>query len=259
MTRATTKSSDGTEISYRVLGEGDHTIVLVHGWMVSGAVYDPVIPALEGIGARVIVPDLRGAGESAPGASGYAIDRYVEDVVAVMDAAGGGPVHMIGHSMGGQIAQVVAARHPDRVTRLALVCPVPASGIPLPDEARGLFSTSGGDRDKQAMILGMACLELDDASEAAMLDDAGTIPADCIKEGFEAWSAGGFEGELGAITAETLVVGTDDPFLPPEFLGAAVVDPIAGATFQHIAGPGHYPQVERTADCAAALTAFFSA
>jgi PAS domain S-box-containing protein len=259
MVRETTTSSDGTTISYRVFGEGPHTIVLVHGWMVSGAVYDPIIGALEGLGARVVVPDLRGAGESEPGASGYAIDRYVEDVAAVLEALGEGPVDMVGHSMGGQIAQVVAARHPARVSRLALVCPVPASGIPLPDDARGLFSTSGGDRDKQGMILGMACLELADADKERMLDDAGGIPADCIEEGFEAWSAGGFQDELGAITATTLVVGTDDPFLPPEFLGAAVVDPIEGATFQHIPGPGHYPQIERTQECADALTAFFGA
>ncbi len=259
MTRETTTSSDGTTISYRVIGEGEQTVVLVHGWMVSGAVYDTILPALAGLGARLVVPDLRGTGASEPGASGYAIDRYVEDVVAVMDAAGGGAVDMVGHSMGGQIAQIVAARHPGRVSRLALVCPVPASGIPLPDEARGLFSTSGGDRDKQAMILGMACLKLEDSARDALLDDAGGIPAACIEESFGAWAAGGFEGELGAITAQTLVVGTDDPFLPPDFLNAAVVGPIAGATFLHIPGPGHYPLIEQTQDCADALTAFLSA
>ncbi len=259
MTRETTTSKDGTTISYRVFGEGSHTIVLVHGWMVSGAVYDPIIGALEGIGARVLVPDLRGTGESEAGASGYAIDRYVEDVAAVVEASGEESVCIGGHCMGGRIAQGVAARHPARVSRLALVCPVPASGIPLPDDARGLFSTSGQDRDKQGMILGMACLKLEDADKEALLDDAGAISADCIKESFEAWSAGGFQDELGGITATTLVVGTDDPFLPPEFLGAAVVDPIADATFQHIPGPGHYPQIEQTEDCAAALTAFFGA
>jgi len=252
------KSKDQTTLRYRSWGEGSQTVIFVHGWMASSAIFDRVLAELPELDVRILVPDLRGAGSSDQAESTYAIDRYVEDVEAVIEDSGAATVTLIGHSMGGQIAQVTAARNSDKVDRLALICPVPASGIPLPEEAAGLFSTSGEDREKQAAILGMACLQLEDEVQNEMLDDAAKISAKCIADSFAAWSAGGFQDELGNITAKTLVVGTDDPFLPPEFLDAAVVQPISGATFHHIPGPGHYPQVEATEACAKVIADFLA-
>jgi len=252
-----TESKDGTQIAYRVVGQGAKTIVFVHGWMVSAAVFDPLVESLSALDTRLVLPDMRGAGDSAS-ASDYSMLAYAEDIKAVIEAVGAEDVALIGHSMGGQIAQIVAAQLPDVVSQLVLMCPVPASGIPLPDDAVGLFSTSGQDREKQATILGLACLQLSDEAREELLDDAGEIDAECIKESFLAWSAGGFTDLLPAITAQTLVVGTDDPFLPPEFLDAAVVQPITDASFEHIPGPGHYPQLEAPELTIATLLTFLS-
>jgi pimeloyl-ACP methyl ester carboxylesterase len=252
------KSKDGTTIQYQSWGDGAQTVIFVHGWMASSAIFDRVLAELPKLDVRILALDLRGAGGSDEAKTGYDIDRYVEDVEAVIAASGAEKVTLVGHSMGGQIAQVTAARNSDKVDRLALVCPVPASGIPLPEEAVGLFSTSGQDREKQATILGMACLQLDDEVQAEMLDDAAKISSKCIADSFAAWSAGGFQDELGNISAKTLVIGTDDPFLPPEFLDAAVVQPIPDASFHHIPGPGHYPQVEATEASAKVLADFLA-
>ncbi|MEC9399864.1 MAG: alpha/beta hydrolase [Myxococcota bacterium] len=253
-----TKSKDGTSIQYHSWGDGAQTVIFIHGWMASSAIFDRVLAELPKLDVRILVPDLRGAGGSEEAQTSYEIDRYVEDVEAVIAASGAERVTLVGHSMGGQIAQVTAARNSDKVDRLALICPVPASGIPLPEEAAGLFSTSGQDREKQAAILGMACLQLDDEIKTEMLNDAAKISAKCIADSFAAWSAGGFQDELGGITATTLVVGTDDPFLPPDFLDAAVVQPIPNASFHHIPGPGHYPQVEATEASAKVLADFLA-
>jgi pimeloyl-ACP methyl ester carboxylesterase len=126
----------------------------------------------------------------------------------------------------------------------------------LPEEAHQLFLHSGGDRQKQSIILDQACLDLADADRERLLDDAGAIPADCIKASFEAWTGTDFSDRLCDITAETLVVGSDDPFLPPEFLDQAVVQPIADARFTHIPQAGHYVQVERTSQTKGALEDF---
>lgn len=252
------KSKDYTSIHYRDMGEGSRTVVFVHGWMVSGAIFDRIIAALPQLDARILVPDLRGTGNSESAKTTYDLERYVEDVEAVIEASGADSVTLIGHSMGGQIAQVVAARHNSKVDQLVLLCSVPASGMSLPEEAIGLFSSSGEDTSKQTAILGMACLQLKDDVREEMLKDAVTISKKCIAESFAAWAAGGFEGELARITAKTLVIGTDDPFLPPEFLDAAVVQPIKGATFHHIPGPGHYPHVEATEATAKIIADFLS-
>lgn len=236
-------SPDGHEISYRVLGEGK-PLLLVHGWMVSGAIWDPITDALQQAGYQLFIPDQRGAGDSAKPDSGYGIEQYAADVEALAQAASLDRFDMIGHSMGGQIAQVAAAELGDRVGQLVLLCSVPAAGMPLPDEAAQLFRTSAGNREAQATILNMACKQLDEQGLETILGVAESVAAPCIEQSFDAWTGGGFADRLGKISAQTHVYGTDDPFLTPETLNKMVVEPIPNAKFHHQPGPGHYPQVE---------------
>ena len=258
----TLTSSDGTQLSYRVAGDGPVDVVLVHGWMVSGAVFDDLVEALGEGGLRLIIPDHRGAGASGqPGQleGGYTIEQYARDVLAVADAAGAARFVVVGHSMGGQIAQWLAATAPDRVIGAVLLCPVPASGMALPDEARGLFRNSAGSREMQGTILKLACKDLPDHARERLLDDAGRIPAACIQGAFDAWTGASFADKLGAVRAPLLVVATDDPFLPPDFLRKAVVSLVPRAGLAYVPGAGHYPQVERPRETAAVLRAFLTA
>lgn len=253
----TVNSQDGTSIEYTTHGQGQQTVLLIHGWMVSGAVYNGLVSHLDAQDAQFVVVNLRGTGNSGAG-DGYGLDHYVQDVAAVFESLDAQKVHVVGHSMGGQIAQLFAARYPDAVASLTLISPVPMQGVPLPAELNGLFSSSGQDRDKQGQILSMACLDLSDAARETLLDDAGAIDAQVIAESFASWSTGGDPSELANITAPTLVIGSDDPFLPPEFLTAAVVEPIENASMVHVAGAGHYIQLERLDACASHLSNFIS-
>jgi non-heme chloroperoxidase len=245
---------DGLNISYRVYGEGQ-PVVLVHGWMVGGAIYNPIVDALTRAGMQLIVPDQRGVADSAQPALGYTLANYSSDLVALIEATGLKRFKMVGHSMGGQIAQRAAIDLGERVQTLVLLCSVPASGMPgFPAELRGLFRTCGSNPEAQTKILQMACKQLDDAGLRTILATAATVFPNCIADAFESWTDGGFEDRLGEIKAgKTWVVGTDDPFLPPDFLKAAVVEPIANAEFVYIPGPGHYPQVEAPAATAKKL------
>ncbi len=117
----TITTDDGTSIAYRTFGEGPLNVLLVHGWMVSGAVYNDLLDALDTSGLRLIVPDLRGTGASDKPGSGYSLERHAKDMVAAADAAGAQSFVVVGHSMGGQIAQWIAASQPDRVRGLMLL------------------------------------------------------------------------------------------------------------------------------------------
>lgn len=254
----TTTTDDGTTIAYRTFGEGPLNVLLVHGWMFSGAVYDDLLDSFDTQGLRLIVPDLRGTGGSGKPETGYTLERHAMDVLAVADAEKAPSFVLVGHSMGGAIAQWIAAHQPDRVRALMLINAVPASGMALPDDARGLFRGSPGSREMQSTILGLACKQLSDASRDRMLDDAAKVSAPAIQEGFDAWTAGGFADRLSAIRAPTLVVTTDDPFMPPDFMRQTIVSHIKGARLAVLPGPGHYPQVERPRETTALLQAFLA-
>jgi pimeloyl-ACP methyl ester carboxylesterase len=124
----------GQRIRVREHGPQDGPIVVVlHGYLEQAAAWDAVAARLAGW--RVVAPDHRGHGRSAhiaPGAT-YHFWDYVGDVVALIDQLGG-PVRLVGHSMGGTMAALVAATAPDRVASLVLV-----EGLGPPDgEARAV-------------------------------------------------------------------------------------------------------------------------
>ncbi|MGH1342821.1 MAG: alpha/beta fold hydrolase [Nannocystales bacterium] len=253
-----TRASDGAKLAYRVQGDGERAILLVHGWMVSGAMWNDVLPHLNTKGVRFIIPDLRGTGASDKPEEGYTFAQLSADLLAVSDAAGAKQISAVGHSMGGQLVQYLAAHHADRVDALALLCTVPASGIPLPPEAAGLFRGCAGSPEAQRQILSMACKQLEADARGRLVDAASTVPAACMEQTFDLWTAGGFADDLAQVVAPTLVLATSDPFTPPELLNRAVVAPIAKARLATLPGPGHYVANEAPEALVAILDAFLA-
>jgi len=250
-------TSDGQELSVRVEGEGD-AILFVHGWMMTGAVWDSMFLTLDGRGRKIIVPDQRGTGASTRTATDYSLARHAADLIAVLDATNTKEAIVVGHSMGGQLALYLAAHYPERVRAVMALNPVPPAGLPLPPDAAGLFRTSAGDRGKQGTILGLACKSLSEDEKSRILDLAGAVAPASIEGAFDAWVAGGFEDKLSLVKASVLVLATEDPFLPPEFLKASIVSKVARGRLVHLKGAGHYPQCEKPEETAALVDAFLA-
>ncbi|MFJ3306665.1 alpha/beta fold hydrolase [Streptomyces sp. NPDC086549] len=127
---------DGTQLAYRVHGDGEPLVCIPGGPTDSAYLGD-----LGGLSAhrQLILLDLRGTGRSAipedPGS--YRCDRLVDDVEALRDHLGLRRTDLLGHSAGANIATQYAARYPHRVSRLALVGPgTRAVGITITGETR---------------------------------------------------------------------------------------------------------------------------
>lgn len=182
----------------------------------------------------------------------YTLDDMADDAAGLLDALGISSAHVVGASMGGMIAQMVAVRHPDRVRSLVSIMSTTGAarvGQPalkvLPfllkpparerDEAVerivqlfGIVGSPGFERDVAA-TREMAGLSFDRSSDRR---GAGRQLAAII-------ASGNREQALRTITAPTLVIhGTDDKMVAPSG-GRATAKAIPGARLELIAGMGH--------------------
>jgi len=117
--------SGGVHIAYQVFGEGDLDLVLVPGFTTHVELlweHEPTARFLEGLAsfARVINFDRRGSGLSDPVVAAPTLEQRMDDVRAVMDAAGSERAALVGISEGVPMSILFAATYPQRV--LALVC-----------------------------------------------------------------------------------------------------------------------------------------
>jgi pimeloyl-ACP methyl ester carboxylesterase len=126
----TVVSADGTELHAEAFGPpAAHTVVLAHGWTEQLTLWGPVISRLTDRGQRVVAYDLRGHGRSGPAVENdYSLDRFGEDVEAVLDAAvDADPTHpratVVGHSLGAMSIAAWAGAHdaPARADAAALI------------------------------------------------------------------------------------------------------------------------------------------
>jgi pimeloyl-ACP methyl ester carboxylesterase len=97
-------------------------LLLVHGWGGDGREWSPHAEALAD-GFRVLVPDLRGHGRSEVPDEGNTPAEMADDLAALVRAAGAGPVVAVGHSMGVQVVNLLAVRHPDTVRSVIALDP----------------------------------------------------------------------------------------------------------------------------------------
>ncbi len=117
----------GTGLSYHLVewdGGGDHTVVLIHGFLDSAWGWQAAVDA--GLGAtrlHLVAPDMRGHGDSDwVGAGGYYhFADYLADLHDLVGKVGRARLSLVGHSMGGGIAAYYAGAYPARVHKLALL------------------------------------------------------------------------------------------------------------------------------------------
>jgi len=118
-------ADDGAAINYDVRGSGSEALLLLAGQSNNHHWWDAVRTDF-GEHFTTIAPDWRGTGESdKPDDDSYSIARFASDAVAVLDDAGVDRTHVYGTSMGGRVAQVMAAESPASVDRLVLGCTSP--------------------------------------------------------------------------------------------------------------------------------------
>ncbi|MBO9574732.1 MAG: alpha/beta hydrolase [Sphingobium sp.] len=118
------KTSDGVYLHVKDMGEG-MPVILIHGWPLTGDMFEYQTLALLEAGYRVITYDRRGFGQSSHPASGYSYDRFADDLADIFRELAIDRAALVGFSMGGgEIARYLARHGSARVERVVLVSAV---------------------------------------------------------------------------------------------------------------------------------------
>ena len=140
--------TNGIRIHYLRTGGGRPPVVLLHGLMGSGACWTPLARALEGE-FDVVMPDARGHGGSSAPHHGYRYDDHARDVVGLIRGLALSRPVLLGHSMGGMTAAVVASRGAAIIRGLILVDPTFLS----PERQREVRESDVADQHRRALGL----------------------------------------------------------------------------------------------------------
>jgi pimeloyl-ACP methyl ester carboxylesterase len=227
-------------------GSGDLPLVFLHYWGGSSRTWHHVTSALAS-SHRTIATDHRGWGRSDAPPSGYGLADLAADAEGVIEALGLERYILIGHSMGGKVAQLLASRRPNGLAGLVLVAPSPPSPMRMPAEARDRMANAYASREAVEATIDqvLTAKALSPRDRAQVIDDSlrGAPPAKAAWP--QATSLEDITQEVSAIDVPTIVIaGAMDRVDSVAILQSELMPRIPQAVLHVLPGTGHLSMLE---------------
>ncbi|RKP46359.1 alpha/beta fold hydrolase [Trinickia fusca] len=250
--------SNGIRIRVSEKGHGKRALVFLHYWGGSSRTWQFVMEELSDT-YRTVATDHRGWGHSDAPEDGYTIADLADDAQGAIEALGLTHYVLVGHSMGGKVAQLLASRRPEGLEGLVLVAPSPPSPMLLPDEQRAVMMSAYESRESVGWVLDhvLTGRPLTPARREQVIADSlrgapqakAAWPNVAMREDITA--------DVAAIDVPVLVIaGERDQVDRVETLQAELLPRIAHARLEVLPGIGHLSPLEAPSAVAAAIRQF---
>ena len=246
---------DGVKLHVKDTGRGK-SVLLIHGWPLTGYMFEYQSLALLEVGYRVITYDRRGFGQSGHPADGYDYDTFADDLAAVITGLKLDGVTLVGFSMGGgEIARYMSRHGAKGVAKAVLVASVAGYLLKTADNPDGVDKSVFDDmkaqirkdrfaflQDFAKMFYGVGWVTSPVSQGildwsfvlAVMASPKATI--DCV----DAFGTTDFRKDFAAFNVPTLVIhGTGDKTVPIDPTGRAAAKAIKGAKLIEYDGEPH--------------------
>lgn len=234
-------------LPHEIHGSGPEPVVVLHGWFEGRTTFDSITPHVNGNEFTYAFVDLRGYGEARSIPGTYSMAEVAQDALAVADSLGWDEFSVIGHSMGGKAAQVLAALGGERVRRLVGISPVPAQSVAFDAETARLFARATGDPAARRTILdwgtgGRLPAQWVDGMVRRSLD---SVTLEAFGGYLPRWSSEDFRDRVAGCPVPALaIVGAHDPDLNTEAMRATWLRDLPNSELAEILDAGHYAMHE---------------
>jgi 3-oxoadipate enol-lactonase len=244
---------NGISLAYTHRGHGA-PLVLIHGYPLDHTIWNEVLPLLED-SFDLILPDMRGFGESTTVGKPYSMDDMAGDIAGLLDHLGIQQAALAGHSMGGYLALAFARLYPNRTRGLGLVSSQTLADPP--DRKQGRYDTAAQVAEKGVGLVA-------EAMSTKLSSDARnqSFVHGLIEEQSSAGVIGALKGMAERIDLTSLfasfefpvviVHGDADALIPVERAREMAIAN-ANAKYFELAGVGHLPMMEDAKSTAEAL------
>jgi pimeloyl-ACP methyl ester carboxylesterase len=224
---------------------GSAPLVFLHLWGGSHRTFTPVIDRLTS-GCAVVSYDHRGWGAARDLPGPYGIDELADDALAVVAGLGISRYILVGHSMGGKVAQIAASRRPKGLAALALIAPAPPRPAVDAETAEALIHAFDS---RDAIGHALEHMLTDQPLPADLREQ---VIADGLagnREAQIAWPLGGITLDITAATQAIevpvqVLAGRNDQVDPPESLEANLLPYMPTARMTVLEGTGHLSPLE---------------
>jgi len=250
--------ANGIRIHVSEQGDGERTVVFLHYWGGSSRTWQFVTEELSDA-YRIVATDHRGWGHSDAPEGGYRIADLADDAQGVIEGLGLSRYVLVGHSMGGKVAQLLASRRLRGLEGLVLVAPSPPSPMALSDEQRAVLVSAYDSRESVGWVLDHVLTGSPLAAERReqVIEDSlrgapqakAAWPNVAMREDITA--------DVAAIDVPVLVIaGERDQVDRLETLQAELLPRIPHAHLEVLPGIGHLSPLEAPSAVAAAIRRF---
>lgn len=243
-----------------VAGQGDTLVLVIHGWFSDHRLFDDMIAELDPARFTTARFDIRGYGKSHDIAGRFDLGEIAEDAMAVADELGWSRFSVVGHSMGGKVAQKLAIAHPERVASLAAITPVPATPLVLDDDTKTFFARAGKDDEvAQAIVAQSVGTSRDPAWVAEIVRQTRqTARPEAFASYARSFIEDDFSGGADTLAMPLLILfGAEDCGVDHNFLESVYRSLFRDARIEVMPGAGHYPMIDEPAALARRLDNFF--
>ncbi|MFH8342591.1 alpha/beta fold hydrolase [Streptomyces sp. AM6-12] len=257
MTEKTTPVTvPGGSLEVRVGGRTGPTLVFVHYWGGSADTWDAVLRSLSP-GQSTVRFDQRGWGASRTLPGPYDLERLADDLACVVAACAPGPYVLVGHSMGGKVSQLLAAREPSGLAGLVLVAPAPPEPptTVTAEYRQGLsHAYDTPESVRYALDRVLTATPLPEAVLATAVRDSLATGPEARRE----WPLHGIAQDItraarAIAVPVTVLAGENDVVEPPHVLREHLLPHIPHATLTTVPTAGHLLPVEAPEAVATAL------
>ena len=244
-------------LAYSFSGDGPW-MVLLHGWMCNRSFWRETVKPLVSHGFRCLRLDFRGHGDSEIPDSGYSIPQLAEDVASALESLGVRSTILVGHSMGGMVAQQLCLDRPDLVGKLVLVATIAADrGNRLISKRIEVECADWGFRPAfNKHFPDWFSFHADPTRVAWARREMLRTPQRVALDLVRSYRRFDLTRRLGEIKVPALVIGcrSDDSAIPEE--SRILARKIPGASLEGLDECGHFPMLEHPEKLSQMLLSF---